>query len=124
MQEVIIINNKCYLKKNNNFISTNLKKIFIKDIINKDKIIESKYRNEQLIGYFSTSQTIVFGKTNSNKSFYKITPFIKKLPPFIVANRLALNFLSSKVLKDSAPIAFSLFSQYSINAILEVPDTV
>lgn len=85
MQEVIIINNKFYLKKDNNFISTELKKLFIKDKIHKDKIVESKYRKEQLIGYFSTSQTIVFGKTNSNKSFYKVTPFIKKLPPFIIA---------------------------------------
>ena len=42
----------------------------------------------------------------------------------IVANKFALNLASSKVLNDIAPRLFNFFSQYSINSILDVPDTV
>ena len=44
--------------------------------------------------------------------------------PVIVENKLALSFLSSKVLKELAPNASSFFSQYSIKSILDVPETV
>ena len=85
MQEVTIFNNTFYLKKNDIYEKTDLKKIFIGDKISNNQLVESKYRDQTLIGYFSTSQTVVYGKTNSNKSFYEVTTFNKNLPKFIIA---------------------------------------
>ena len=55
----------------------------------------------------------------------KIIPPPSTFPfPLTVENKLTLFFVSSKVLKDVAPTVFNFFSQYSINGIFEVPDTV
>lgn len=84
MEEIHIINNKIVKKINNKFYPTDIEKVFIGDIIKNNKIINSKYRNESIIGYISTSQTHNFGKTKSNKILYELTPFVKNLPKFMI----------------------------------------
>jgi len=80
---------------NNKFTSNNIIenldipkpiKLFNKDIIKKNReLVSSEIRNKILVGYFSTSQTIRFGKTKTKKIIYLVKPFEKYIPNFLVS---------------------------------------
>jgi hypothetical protein len=49
------------------------------------ELITSTIRSSVLVGYFSTSQQVKFGKTSSGSTIYQITPFNPVLPYFLVS---------------------------------------
>lgn len=49
------------------------------------ELITSTIRSNVLVGYFSTSQQVKFGKTSSGSTIYQITPFNPVLPYFLVS---------------------------------------
>ena len=89
-----IINNELYLESPQNTLTkitpTNnkkeLNKFFDKDIVDTDfNILSSPVRNKLIIGYFSTSQQVKFGKTKSGNTIYQVTTFDQNLPYFLVS---------------------------------------
>ncbi len=48
-------------------------------------IVSSPIRKSTLVGYFSTSQQVKFGKTSSGATIYQVTPFNPKLPYFLIS---------------------------------------
>ena len=52
---------------------------------NQYDIISSHVRTNPIVGYFSTSQQVKFGKTSSGATIYQVTPFNPSLPYFLVS---------------------------------------
>ncbi len=48
------------------------------------KLCSSPVRTSLLVGYFSTSQQVKFGKTKSGATIYQVTPFNPVLPDFLI----------------------------------------
>ncbi len=48
-------------------------------------IVTSPIRTSILVGYFSTSQQVKFGKTSSGGTIYQVSPFNSKLPYFLIS---------------------------------------
>ncbi len=48
------------------------------------KLVSSPVRTSLLVGYFSTSQQVKFGKTKSGATIYQVTPFNPVLPDFLI----------------------------------------
>ncbi len=92
-----IIANELYLESEPNTLTkinvSNIKsgsnKFFDKDVVdvvnNDFKILSSPIRNKILVGYFSTSQQVKFGKTKSGNTIYQVTTFDPNLPYFLVS---------------------------------------
>ena len=90
-----IIANELYLQTETNTLTkshTNIKsksytnKFFDKDIIDDDfNILTSPIRTKLIVGYFSTSQQVKFGKTKSGNTIYQVTTFDPNLPYFLIS---------------------------------------
>jgi exoribonuclease R len=48
-------------------------------------IVSSPIRTSTMVGYFSTSQQVKFGKTSSGATIYQVSPFNQKLPYFLIS---------------------------------------
>lgn len=81
-----VINQKPYLYdiKNDKLVESNYNlKYFHNDVLDDNyNLIESKYRNEILLGKFSTSQTQIYGKNKKGKTIYLVDSLIPNLPKF------------------------------------------
>jgi len=65
---------------------THLPKLFNSDILDENfNVIESKIRNRDLVGTFSTSQIQRFGKNKKGNVIYLIQPLEINLPSFLIA---------------------------------------
>ena len=54
----------------------------MKNIMDKNQIIDLMKSMKNIVGILSTSQPVKFGKTKSGKPIYQIKPIKKILPPF------------------------------------------
>lgn len=86
MYQYIVCGNNAFLKNGYILTPSKLTKLFDGDILNQNhKLISSPIREQELVGFFSTSQTTRYGKNKSGNTIYSVTPFRRNLPNFLIS---------------------------------------